>query len=40
MGLRVKAVWADELVPNASSIKWFEPTGEPDAPYDTYREYA
>jgi uncharacterized OB-fold protein len=40
MGLRVKAVWADELVPNASSIKWFEPTGEPDAPYETYREYA
>jgi hypothetical protein len=40
MGLRVKAVWADVLVPNASSIKWFEPTGEPDAPYESYREYA
>jgi uncharacterized protein len=40
MGLRVKAIWADELVPNASSIKWFEPSGEPDAPYESYREYA
>ncbi|MGZ8734240.1 MAG: Zn-ribbon domain-containing OB-fold protein [Acidimicrobiia bacterium] len=40
MGLRVKAIWADQLVPNASSIKWFEPSGEPDAPYESYREYA
>ncbi len=40
MGLRVKAVWADELIPNAASIKWFEPNGEADAPYESYREYA
>lgn len=40
MGLRVKAVWADELSPSAESIKWFEPTGEPDAPYESYRSYA
>jgi hypothetical protein len=40
MGLRVKAVWADELSPNAASIKWFEPTGEPDAAYETYKAYA
>ncbi len=40
MGLRVKAVWADELIPSAASIKWFEPSGEPDAPYESYREYA
>ena len=40
MGLRVQAVWADELLPDARSIKWFEPTGEPDAPYETYRAYA
>ena len=40
MGLRVKAIWADELIPDARSIKWFEPTGEPDAPYDSYRAYA
>lgn len=40
MGLRVRAVWADVLVPDARSIKWFEPTDEPDAPYESYREYA
>lgn len=40
MGLRVKAVWADELIPSAASIKWFEPSGEPDTPYESYREYA
>jgi Predicted nucleic-acid-binding protein containing a Zn-ribbon len=40
MGLRVKAIWADELLPDARSIKWFEPTGEPDAPYESYRAYA
>ncbi len=33
MGMRVRAVWApdDELGPTLASIKWFEPTGEPDA---------
>jgi len=40
MGLRVHAIWAEELKADASNIKWFEPTGEPDAPYDTYKEYA
>jgi uncharacterized OB-fold protein len=40
MGMRVKAVWADELVADHTSIKWWEPTGEPDAPYETYRENA
>ncbi len=39
MGMRVKAVWADELKPDHRSIKWWEPTGEPDADYETYREY-
>src|SRR5947207_7481734 len=39
MGLRVKAKWADELKPDHTSIEWFEPTGEPDAPYDLYRDY-
>ena len=38
MGLRVEAVWADELGPNLSSIKWYKPTGEPDADYDSYKE--
>ena len=39
MGMRVEAVWADELVPDARSIKWFQPSGEPDASYDTYKDY-
>ncbi len=40
MGLRVHAIWAEELKADASNIKWFEPTGEPDADYDTYKAYA
>jgi uncharacterized OB-fold protein len=40
MGLRVQAVWADELKADARNIKWFEPTGEPDADYETYKDYA
>jgi uncharacterized OB-fold protein len=38
MGMRVKAVWADELVADHTSIKWWEPTGEPDAEYATYKD--
>ncbi len=37
MGLRVEAVWADELKPSLESIKYYRPTGEPDAEYDTYK---
>jgi uncharacterized OB-fold protein len=40
MGMRVKAVWADELKADHTSIKWWEPTGEPDAPYETYKDNA
>ena len=40
MGLRVRAVWDENLRPDARCLKWFEPNGEPDAPYDTFREYA
>ena len=40
MGLRVRAVWDDDLRPDARCLKWFEPNGEPDAPYESYREYA
>jgi hypothetical protein len=34
-------VWvdADELKPNLASIKWWRPTDEPDAPYESYREH-
>ncbi len=41
MGMRVEAVWADDadLGPTLESIKWFRPTGEPDADYETYREH-
>ena len=39
MGMRVKAIWADELKADHTSIKWWEPNGEPDAAYETYKEY-
>jgi len=39
MGMRVKAKWADELKPDHTSIQWFEPSGEPDADYETYKDY-
>ncbi len=40
MGLRVRAVWDENLRPDARCLKWFEPNGEPDAAYETFREYA
>jgi uncharacterized protein len=41
MGLRVRAVWVPdaELSPTVASIKWFEPSGEPDAAYESYKEH-
>lgn len=41
MGLRVQAVWVDDtqLKPTLESIRYFRPTGEPDAPYESYREH-
>lgn len=41
MGMRVKAVWRDDddLIPSLSSIKWFEPSGEPDADFETFKEH-
>jgi uncharacterized OB-fold protein len=39
MGQRVKAHWADELLPDHTSIQWFEPTGGEDAPYEFYKDY-
>ncbi|HYZ98107.1 MAG TPA: Zn-ribbon domain-containing OB-fold protein [Acidimicrobiales bacterium] len=39
MGMRVEAVWDDEPGPSLASIKWWRPTGEPDAPYESYREH-
>jgi uncharacterized OB-fold protein len=41
MGLRVKAEWVprEELRPTLESIRWFVPTGEPDALFDAYKEH-
>lgn len=39
MGLRVKAEWAEERAPSMESILRFVPTGEPDAPFDSYKEH-
>ncbi len=41
MGMRVQAVWVpdDERELSMGSISHFRPTGEPDAEYDTYREF-
>lgn len=41
MGMRVEAVWVDDddLTHDLASIRWWRPTGEPDADYETYREH-
>jgi hypothetical protein len=41
MGLRVKAEWKPpaERTLSLESIRYFVPTGEPDADYDTYKEH-
>jgi hypothetical protein len=41
MGLRVKAEWAppEGRRPTLESIRWFSPTGEPDAAFDSYKEH-
>ena len=41
MGMRVRAVWVPdaELGPSMESIRHFRPTGEPDAPFESYREH-
>jgi uncharacterized protein len=41
MGTRVKAVWVDDedLAPTLASIRYFQPTGEEDAPYDDFKEH-
>lgn len=41
LGLRVRAVWVDEAErgPSMHSIKWFEPTGDPDADLATLEDY-
>ena len=41
MGMRVEARWVDDaaLKPTLESIRYFRPSGEPDAPYESYREH-
>jgi len=40
-GMRVRGVWAPdaELTPTWESLRWFEPTGEPDAPAADWEQY-
>lgn len=41
MGMRVEAEWApaEERGPTLASIRGFRPTGEDDAPFESYREH-
>lgn len=41
MGMRVEAVWEEpaDRKPTLESIKYFRPNGEPDAPFETYKDY-
>ncbi len=41
MGMRIKAVWksAEQLGPTLESISWFEPNGEADASFDSFKEH-
>jgi len=42
MGLRVEAVWVpeEERGPTLASVKYFRPTGEPDAEFSSYEAYS
>jgi len=41
MGMRVRAEWlpAGERKPTLESIRWFAPSGEPDAAFESYQEH-
>ncbi|MGH0032481.1 MAG: Zn-ribbon domain-containing OB-fold protein [Myxococcota bacterium] len=41
IGMRVKAKWVpdDQLTTNIGSIEYFEPTGEPDVPFEQLKEH-
>ncbi|HVU71545.1 MAG TPA: Zn-ribbon domain-containing OB-fold protein [Mycobacteriales bacterium] len=41
LGMRVEPVWLpeDEWQKNLTNIKWYRPNGEPDAPYESYKDY-
>jgi uncharacterized OB-fold protein len=41
MGMRVEPVWVptEERQPTLESIRYFRPSGQPDAPFETYQAY-
>ena len=39
MGMRVRAKWADERSASFECIEYWEPTGEEDADYETYKRH-
>jgi uncharacterized OB-fold protein len=41
MGMRVRAVWRprEEWGQTMANVRWFEPTGEPDVPFDEIKDY-
>ncbi len=41
MGMRVQAVWKPESEwgPSAENIRYFKPTGEPDVPFEKFKEH-
>lgn len=39
MGMRVEAVWSDDLQPTLASVRYFRPIDEPDADYASFREH-
>jgi uncharacterized protein len=39
MGMRVGAVWVDDIKPTLASVRYFHPVDEPDTPYEQFEEY-
>jgi uncharacterized protein len=41
LGMRVEPVWVEESEreANLGNIRYFRPSGEPDAPYESYKDY-
>ena len=41
IGMRVQAKWApdDQLIPNITSIEYFEPIDEPDVPFEDLKDH-
>lgn len=39
MGMRVEAVWAEDIQPTLASVRYFVPCDEPDTPYAEFEDY-